>query len=107
MGVRIRTTIRQVGKQVPFVVVETKLALLLLHSVHLKINSQVCGYAYSNINSQTHLVEFGADAAIYSIGQCLTIEHSHVVLVLKPLNLKACYAFRHRLVPYVHRVIHP
>ena len=39
VGVRIRATIRQVGKQVPLVVVRAESTLFLLHSVHLKTNS--------------------------------------------------------------------
>ena len=50
MGVQILTTIMQVGKQVPFVVVRAKSTLLLLHNVYLKTNSQVCGHAYENRN---------------------------------------------------------
>lgn len=36
VGVRIRASIKQVGKQVAFIVVKTKLALLLLYGGHLK-----------------------------------------------------------------------
>ena len=46
VGVRIRATIRQVGKQVPLVVVRAESALFLLHGVYLKTNNKVCGYAY-------------------------------------------------------------
>ena len=46
VGVRIRATIRQVGKQVPLVVIWADSALFLLHGVYLKTNNQVCGYAY-------------------------------------------------------------
>ena len=56
VNVRIRATIRQVGKQVPLVVVQAESALLLLHCVHLNTNSQVCGYAYSNTNYKANLV---------------------------------------------------
>ena len=50
VGVRIRATIRQVGKQAPLVVVRAESALFVLHGVHLKTNNQVCGYAYSKKN---------------------------------------------------------
>ena len=56
VGVRIQATIRQVGKQVPLVVVRAESALFLLYCVHLKTNSQVCGYGYSNRNYEAHLV---------------------------------------------------
>ena len=35
VGVRIRVTIRQIGKQVPLVVIEAESTLFLLHCVHL------------------------------------------------------------------------
>ena len=41
-GVRIRATIRQIGKQVPLVVIGAESTLFLLHCVHLKTNSQMC-----------------------------------------------------------------
>ena len=50
VGVRIRATIWQVGKQVPLVVVRAESTIFLLHGVHLETNSQMCGHAYSNIN---------------------------------------------------------
>ena len=50
VSVRIRANIRQIGKQVPLVVIGAESTLFLLHGVHLKTNSQICGYAYSNIN---------------------------------------------------------
>ena len=50
VSVRIRETIRQVAKQVSLIVVREKSTLFLLHGVHLKTNSQVCGHAYSNRN---------------------------------------------------------
>ena len=46
VGVWIRAAIRQVGNQLPLVVVRAESALFLLHGVHLKTNSQVSGYAY-------------------------------------------------------------
>ena len=46
------------------------------------------------------------DAAIDPVGQGSTIVHAHVILVLKALNLGPHHALRHRLVCYVHRVIH-
>ena len=52
-------------------------------------------------------MEFRADAAIDHVGQGSTIEHAHVIFVLKALDLGARHTLRHRLVPYVHRVIHP
>ena len=52
-------------------------------------------------------MEFRADAAIDHVGQGSTIEHAHVIIVLKALALGARHTLRHRLVPYVHRVIHP
>ena len=82
VSVRIRATIRQVGKQVPLVFVQAKSTLFMLHGVYLNTNSQVCGHAYSNINYSAHLVEFGADAAIYHISQGSTIVHAHVIIVL-------------------------
>ena len=39
VGVRIRATIWQVGKQVPLVVARAESTLFLLHGVHLKKNS--------------------------------------------------------------------
>ena len=39
VGVQIRATIRQVGKQLPLVVVRAESMLFLLHGVHLKTNS--------------------------------------------------------------------
>ena len=42
VGVRIRATIRQIGKQVPLVVIGAEATLFLLHCVHLKTNSQMC-----------------------------------------------------------------
>ena len=56
VGVRIRATIRQVGKQVPLVVVRAESVHFLLYGAHLKTNSQVCGYAYSNRNYEAHMV---------------------------------------------------
>ena len=50
-------------------------------------------------------MEFGADAAIDNIGKSSTIEHAHVILVLVALDLRARHTLRHRLLPYVHRVI--
>ena len=107
MGVRIWATIRQVGKQVPLVVVQTESTFLLLHGVHLKTNSQACGLLYSNRNYQAHLVEFRADAAIDYVCQGSTIVHAHVILVLEPLDLGPRHALCNRLVPHVHRVVHP
>ena len=52
-------------------------------------------------------MEFRADTAIYHVGQGSTIEHAHVILMLEALDLVARHTLRHRLVPYVHRVIHP
>ena len=46
VDVRIGATIRQVGKQVPLVVVRAKTMIFLLHGVYLETNSQVCGHAY-------------------------------------------------------------
>ena len=77
-----------------------------LYGVYLNINRQVCGYAYSNRNYKAHLVEFRADAAIDHVGQGSTIERAHVILVLKALDLGARHTVRHRLVPYVNRVIY-
>ena len=107
VDVRIRETIRQVGKQVQLVVVEKKLALLLLHGVYLKTNSQICCHAYSNRNSQTHLVEFGSYAAIDHIGKGSTIVHAQVFLLLEALDLGARHTLCHRLVPHIYRVVHP
>ena len=50
---------------------------------------------------------FGADAAIDHVGQSSTIVHAHVILVLEALNLGPRHTFRHRLVYYVYRVVHP
>ena len=44
VGVRIRGTIRQIGKQVPLFVIGVKSTLFLLHCVHLKTNSQMCSH---------------------------------------------------------------
>ena len=52
-------------------------------------------------------MKFRADAAIDHVGQGSTIVHAHVILVLKALDLGARHTLRHRLVTYVHRVIHP
>ena len=46
VGVWIRATIRQVGKQVPLVVVRADYARFLFQGVYLKTNSQACGHAY-------------------------------------------------------------
>ena len=46
VSIRIRATIRQVGKQVLLVVVRAELKFLLLHCVYLKKNSQMCGHVY-------------------------------------------------------------
>ena len=46
VAVRKKATIRQVGKQVPLVVVLTESTHFMLHGVHLKTNSQVCDNAY-------------------------------------------------------------
>ena len=51
-------------------------------------------------------MEFRADAAIDHVSQGSTIEHAHVILVLKAFDLGARHTIRHRLVPYVHRVIY-
>ena len=45
VGVWIRAAIRQFGEQVPLVIVWTESALLLLHGVHLKKNSQIYCHA--------------------------------------------------------------
>ena len=52
-------------------------------------------------------MEFGADAVIDHVGQCSTIEHAHVILVLEALDLGARHTLRQCLVPHVHQVIHP
>ena len=44
VGVRIRAAIRQIGKQVPHVVIGAESTLFLLHCVHLKTNSQMCSH---------------------------------------------------------------
>ena len=50
VAVRIPATIRKIGKQVPFVVVQAESTLFLLYGVYLKTNSQVNGNAYLNRN---------------------------------------------------------
>ena len=57
-------------------------------------------------NYKAHLMEFKVDAAIDHVGHGFTIEHAHVILVLKALDLGARHTLCPRLVPYVHRVIH-
>ena len=42
VGVWILATIRQIGKQVPLVVIGAEFTLYLLHCLHLKTNSQMC-----------------------------------------------------------------
>ena len=42
VGVRIRATIRQIGKKVPLVVIGAESTLFLVHCVHLKANNQMC-----------------------------------------------------------------
>ena len=107
MSVLIRATIRQVGKQIPLVVVLAEPTLLLLHGVHLKTNCHVCGYAYLNRNYCAHLVKFRADAAIDHVGLGFTIVHAHVILVLEAINFEARTTLCHRLVPRIHRVVYP
>ena len=52
-------------------------------------------------------MEFRADAVIDHVGQGSTTEHAHVILVHEALDLGARHTLCHRLVPYVHREIHP
>ena len=44
ISVRIRATIKKIGKLVPLVVIGVESTLFLLHCVHLKINSQICSH---------------------------------------------------------------
>ena len=44
VGVRIRATIRQIGKQVPLVVIGTESTFFLLNFLHLKTKSQMCSH---------------------------------------------------------------
>ena len=90
VGCRIRANIRQVNKQVPLAVVRAESAIFLLHCVYLYTNRQ-----------------FRADAAINHVSQGSTFKHAHVILIFKALDLGARHNLRHRLVPYVHRVIYP
>ena len=108
VSVRIRATIKQVGKQVPLVVLraESIRALLLLHGVHLKTNRQVYGHAYVTINYQEHLVKFKADAAIEHVAQGSTIVHAYVIFVLKALDVGARHVVCYSYVPHIHRVVH-
>ena len=50
---------------------------------------------------------FGAEATFDNIGQSSFIEHAHVILVMEAPELVAHHTHRHRLVPYIHRVVHP
>ena len=106
VGVTIRAIIRQIGKQVLFVVVRTESTLFLLHGVHLKTNSQVCGHIYLNRNYQEHLVKFKADAAIDYVCKGFTIVHAQVILVLEAVDLGLRNVCCHSLVPHNHRVVH-
>ena len=56
-------------------------------------------------NSQAHLVEFGANAAIDHVGLISTVVHPHVVFMLEALDLGARHTLSHRLVPRVHRIV--
>ena len=47
-------------------------------------------------------MEFRTDAAIDHVGQGFTIEHTHVILVLEALDLRARHTLRLCLVPNVH-----
>ena len=105
VGVRIRATIRQVGKQVLYVVVGAESKLYLLHVVHQITNSQMCGHAYSFRYNYAHLVEFRADAAIDYISKGSTIVHTHVIFVLEAIDLWPRHTLRHRLMFYVHRIV--
>ena len=51
-------------------------------------------------------MEFRADAAIDYVGQGSTIVHAHVNFVLKALDLGPRHTLRHRLMCYIHRVVH-
>ena len=92
MGVRILATIRQVGKQVPLIVVRAESTLLLLHGVHLNTIRNMCGREYYNSNYQAHLLEFGTDAAIDYVCQSSTIVHAHIIIVIEALDLRKRHA---------------
>ena len=51
-------------------------------------------------------MRIGADSAIDNIGQGSTIEHAHIILVLKALGLIARHTLCHCLVPYVYRLVY-
>ena len=52
-------------------------------------------------------MKFIADAAIDHVGQGSTIVHAHVILVLEALNMGPRHTICHRLVCYIHRIVHP
>ena len=52
-------------------------------------------------------MELRTDAASDHVGQGSAIVHAHVILVFEALDLAARHTLRHRLVSYVHRVVHP
>ena len=52
-------------------------------------------------------MKFRAYAAIDHVCQGSTIVHAHVILVLEALDLASRHTLRHRLVPYVHWIVHP
>ena len=70
------------------------------------IINQMFGQKYSIIDSQAHLMEFGADPTIDYIGQSSTIVHSHVVIVLEAPDLKARIALCKSLVLNFYRVVY-
>ena len=104
--VRIRATIRLVGKQVTLIVVRAESTLLLFHGVHLKTNSHLCGNAYLIRNYLAHLVEFRTNAAIDHVVQGYTIVHAHVIFVRETLDLGARHTLCHCIVPHINRVVH-
>ena len=44
VGVQIRAIFRQIGKQIPFIVIGAESTLFLLYCVHLKTKSQMCSH---------------------------------------------------------------
>ena len=106
VGVRTKTDIRQVDKQILYLVVLAKFSNYLHHCLHLRINSQNRGHTYSIKIIQWHLVVFGADLKILHIGKGLINIHAQVVFELKAPILGARYALCQCLLSHIHRVVH-